>query len=243
MIAKGIKVQWWGGVEYIPFDAASPRHNITRTYERWRGEERFVEYNTHSRVTSRNGFLEIEIQYLQKENNHLPAGDVCWGTSTILIPKGANSGFADWRDTNDTSYNGKSKWKFIGKGLTSPRAKVRVSAFQRKQSEFKSALVGLEPCCAITGERTLASLEAAHVISVADDGLEILDNGILLRADLHRLLDARLFRFDVNGKVAGVGKLSVEYRELLRGKRLSERNRSRLQQALNYVSEMHGKSN
>lgn len=43
--------------------------------------------------------------------------------------------------------------------------------------------------CAITAERTLPVLQAAHIKPVTDSGPHSLNNGILLRADLHILLD------------------------------------------------------
>ena len=46
--------------------------------------------------------------------------------------------------------------------------------------------------CAITGERTLLALEAAHIIPYSEEGLHDVRNGLLLRADFHRLFDAGL---------------------------------------------------
>jgi putative restriction endonuclease len=46
--------------------------------------------------------------------------------------------------------------------------------------------------CAITGERTLPVLEAAHIRPHAQSGPNRVDNGILLRSDLHRLFDRGL---------------------------------------------------
>jgi putative restriction endonuclease len=44
--------------------------------------------------------------------------------------------------------------------------------------------------CAITGERTLPVLDAAHIKPYADEGPHLLANGLLLRSDLHTLFDA-----------------------------------------------------
>ncbi len=47
--------------------------------------------------------------------------------------------------------------------------------------------------CAITGENTLVALEAAHIVPYAKDGsTHDIRNGLLLRADFHRLFDAGL---------------------------------------------------
>jgi putative restriction endonuclease len=46
--------------------------------------------------------------------------------------------------------------------------------------------------CAITGESTLPALEAAHIRPFAKSGLNEVSNGMLLRADFHRLFDTGL---------------------------------------------------
>jgi len=46
--------------------------------------------------------------------------------------------------------------------------------------------------CAITGERTLPTLEAAHILPYSENGPHNLRNGLLLRSDFHRLFDAGL---------------------------------------------------
>ena len=43
--------------------------------------------------------------------------------------------------------------------------------------------------CAITGERTLPALEAAHIKPFADGGTHDPQNGLLLRRDIHALFD------------------------------------------------------
>lgn len=44
--------------------------------------------------------------------------------------------------------------------------------------------------CAVTNEKTVPTLEAAHIRSFADQPEHLITNGVLLRADLHRLLDS-----------------------------------------------------
>ena len=43
--------------------------------------------------------------------------------------------------------------------------------------------------CAVTGEKTLPVLEAAHIRPYADEGPHTISNGIFLRSDLHTLFD------------------------------------------------------
>lgn len=46
--------------------------------------------------------------------------------------------------------------------------------------------------CAITGENTLIALEAAHIVPYSREGSHDVRNGLLLRADFHRLFDVGL---------------------------------------------------
>lgn len=46
--------------------------------------------------------------------------------------------------------------------------------------------------CAIRGESTLMALEAAHIVPYSGEGGHDVRNGLLLRADFHRLFDAGL---------------------------------------------------
>ena len=58
------------------------------------------------------------------------------------------------------------------------------------QGSFKLVLTdAYERRCAITGEKALPTLDAAHIRGVAEGGRHELPNGLLLRADVHRLFD------------------------------------------------------
>ena len=61
--------------------------------------------------------------------------------------------------------------------------------------------------CAITKEKTLPALEAAHIRPYADGGVHEARNGLLLRRDIHSLFDAGYvtvtpeLRFEVSGRI------------------------------------------
>lgn len=58
------------------------------------------------------------------------------------------------------------------------------------QGGFRSQIIdAYSRRCAVTGERTLPALEAAHIIPFAEVQHHDLRNGLLLRADLHKLFD------------------------------------------------------
>ncbi|MFH1944550.1 MAG: HNH endonuclease [Acidobacteriota bacterium] len=62
--------------------------------------------------------------------------------------------------------------------------------------------------CAITAERALPALEAAHIKPYASGGEHRIDNGVLLRADMHRLFD--------RGYITITGDLRVEVSRKIR---------------------------
>lgn len=55
--------------------------------------------------------------------------------------------------------------------------------------------------CAITGERTLPVLQAAHIKSFSEGGPNAISNGILLRSDLHTLYDRGYLAIDEDYRV------------------------------------------
>jgi putative restriction endonuclease len=64
--------------------------------------------------------------------------------------------------------------------------------------------------CAITGESTLLALEAAHIVPYSDErGSHDVRNGLLLRADFHRLFDAGLVTVNQDLRI----KVSPKIRE------------------------------
>ena len=84
------------------------------------------------------------------------------------------------------------------------------------QAEFRSKLIDVYGRCALSGCTTLAALEAAHVKTVATGGLDHSGNGILLRADLHKLFDANLIAIDPgSGRVHVSSDCTEDYAALL----------------------------
>jgi putative restriction endonuclease len=58
------------------------------------------------------------------------------------------------------------------------------------QGSFQAAIVdAYGRRCAVTGERVLPVLEAAHIVPYAEGGEHRVDNGLLLRRDLHALFE------------------------------------------------------
>lgn len=87
------------------------------------------------------------------------------------------------------------------------------------QVEFRAALIDVYRRCALSGCTTLAALEAAHVRPVSGHGADATTNGILLRADLHKLFDANLLAIDPStGSVALEESCKADYGDALAGR-------------------------
>ena len=58
------------------------------------------------------------------------------------------------------------------------------------QGAFRVGVIeAYERRCAVTAEKTLPALEAAHIVPVGQQGMHQISNGLLLRRDLHALFD------------------------------------------------------
>ena len=65
--------------------------------------------------------------------------------------------------------------------------------------------------CAVTGEKTLPVLEAAHIKPYAKEGPHEIDNGILLRSDLHILFDDGYITVDDDYRINISHRLHEDY--------------------------------
>lgn len=65
--------------------------------------------------------------------------------------------------------------------------------------------------CAVTGERTLPALEAAHIKPFSKSGPNLIANGILMRSDLHKLFDLGYISVTPDLRVEVSRKIKEEY--------------------------------
>jgi hypothetical protein len=90
--------------------------------------------------------------------------------------------------------------KRTGDGRNIVRRRIRAAIVRDQQDAFRRALLASDgAACAVTGPCDEAALEAAHVTEVEKEGSYELGNGLLLRADLHRLFDRGLLLIDGSG--------------------------------------------
>ncbi len=65
--------------------------------------------------------------------------------------------------------------------------------------------------CAITGEKTLPVLEAAHIKPYAENGPHQINNGILLKSDYHTLFDRGYITIDEHFRIDVSKRLNEDY--------------------------------
>jgi len=95
--------------------------------------------------------------------------------------------------------------------LTGPRWGTPTLVIPRRgQGTFRVAVTeAYARACAVTNEHSLPALEAAHIKPYAEDGPHAVNNGLLLRSDLHRLFDRGYvtvtpeYKLEVSGKLKG----------------------------------------
>ncbi|MGD9711113.1 MAG: HNH endonuclease [Thermomicrobiales bacterium] len=77
-----------------------------------------------------------------------------------------------------------------------------------EQRGFRRAVVhACGGACVLSGESIPEVLEASHIVPVEHNGTDASSNGLLLRADLHRLFDAGLIRIGEDGLVQYAAQL------------------------------------
>ncbi|MEO6215879.1 MAG: HNH endonuclease signature motif containing protein [Sphingomonas sp.] len=98
------------------------------------------------------------------------------------------------------------------------RERVWITRLSRAgQIKFRANLIDLYGRCPLSGCTTPTALEAAHVKSVSAQGTDLVSNGILLRADLHKLFDANLIAINpFDGRVEVSTECKADYSNLLR---------------------------
>jgi len=151
----------------------------------------------------------------------------------ITVPENWSRSIVQGKSYDDSSEIGRMLWAKVELVLQSNRLFERIdnnksqlileepeSEYTRKyltkvrlgQGAFRVQLTdAYSRKCSITGEKTLPVLEAAHIKPFADSGPNHIANGILLRADLHKLYDGGYITLTKDLKVEVSKKIKEEF--------------------------------
>ena len=189
----------WGGLERIDINVDDPVE-IDSTYQRLDSTKSWVKYTVATRIDRRGErSVRYHVCYAEEENTHLfpPDGefarnDFIWGEHILILEGNQDSGRSIWNGEEGPG------WRKVLGDLIGDRCRITTTKLQRAQAEFRNMLLAIDDGrCALTGETCQEALEAAHIVPVQYGGQEVPSNGILLRADLHRIYDADPGHFDI----------------------------------------------
>ena len=157
----------------------------------------------------RNGWT-VRLKYEEEHNRHLvERNEIELGVFTFSVENGQYQGTGEWDpdegDPLDVEWIDNREHRY-SRGLARP-----------EQAGFRAEVTrAYKGKCAVTRCSVPEALEAAHLVPVADGGEYALNNGILLRRDVHRLFDLNLVAMNPDNMnvavadriVRGYGKLS-----------------------------------
>ncbi len=79
---------------------------------------------------------------------------------------------------------------------TEPKPRIKALRIARpRQQHLRNLLLSEYGKCQVTGAQCPETLEACHIVPVANGGVDTVANALLLRRDIHALFDAALLRF------------------------------------------------
>lgn len=167
------------------------------TFEMWSGKREPVWYRPQATYSSPSRMLRLE--YSESDHQGLPPG-IPWGISTITFAPDFKSASAHFEGIYQDGSTGSAKIVRVHKEHPSEK-KEQLIAARIAQSAFRKRLLQQFDRCALTGESSRVLLEAAHVHEVWLGGPDELENGLLLRVDVHRLFDHNYINISDDGTV------------------------------------------
>jgi hypothetical protein len=217
-------IKWHYPTEYIDIDTGSLPHpgQYLETWEYWPDEAVTIRYNVRCLSATLEGDrLTVSLKYDPDLNPNLV--ERCyWGISTIEVDLQARIARATWTDDTDKTRDGTTeKCRVHCEDIFEEVARRSAQVNARpEQAVTRRILLDQFGECALTGEKTPAVLDVAHVNAAEIGGKASVANCILLRTDVHRLWDSGLLSIDVAGTASLKGEVSDRYRDELSGKAL-----------------------
>jgi len=153
-------------------------------------------------------------------------GGVWLDDTDELLEADGDHGVATYQQTVDEA--GVTAWTCTWKGfenppvLATPTCTLSDAVVSReyrqhtravRDSKFRKLILQGKPKCLITGETDKRILDAAHIHEVRNGGKDTVENGIVLRTDLHKLFDEHVLRLNVDGSFT-MQPVLASYKEL-----------------------------
>ena len=161
------------------------------------------------------GEVRLVVVYDRANNSELAKefrDNIYWGPNTIVLQQGSRHGHCEWLRDGATEFV-KVRWEAFDFGSEPCARPGYTYRGSKREAQFRALILACDDYrYVLTGEATTKALDAAHLIPAANGENDLPSNGITLRADLHRLFDAGLFTFAIDGRVVALAaELSEAY--------------------------------
>jgi hypothetical protein len=201
-----IKISWAEEKELILFDSErplTPGEKISTT-ALWRGYPEATRYSADviQHIALSQYRHRIELRYTENANTGQALENTYWGQAIIHLNTRNKTASAEWlseHGPNNAARGHAELAELIPQPLFEELGTQWVERRRRRQQQFKNQLLAFDDCCALSGDCTLSALEAAHIIPVNQNGAFNAANGLLLRADLHKMYDCGDLKIGVDG--------------------------------------------
>jgi hypothetical protein len=192
-----LRVQWDGAIELLELrfsDLREDKRLKVPTRERWDEEDLVVHYRPRCvrHHVEADGTRRIHLDYREEDHR----GDleewirkqVRWGRTELTFRKDRVT--VRWLE-GGVEKPVAAPCRILDDELWREERMVEKMVRERpRQQQLRRHLLGMDPRCALSEESIRAVLDVAHVIRHSDKGNASDRNALLLRADIHRLLDA-----------------------------------------------------
>ena len=120
--------------------------------------------------------------------------------------------FYNYSIDNEIQYIINSKEQKLPEDIISDTERKRVSSqYRPNQAKFRKEVLRACKRCILTNVEMPEVLEAAHILPHKYKGDENVQNGVLMRLDIHTLFDLNHIRISVNGDVVVSDKVRMSY--------------------------------
>lgn len=201
VIDFGIMITWNEGSgawnELIPLDRSTPATSDVRETFEFDASE-CICYRPRPSTTREVLCLE----YVPGDHPAELRDRVDWGQLTIAF-RGTKPVRIQWRPNGGKPFE--PKFAVVDRHRL-PKRVPRLVLERVEQQTMRIALIATARAtgsvqCSLSGPTPAAALDAAHLKAHSKRGKAVIENSLLLRADIHRLFDAGEFRFGSDGEV------------------------------------------
>jgi hypothetical protein len=214
MASFTVLIHWPQGTESINIDSGKPlrKGQQIHTFESWPGYSEPTRYNALVlKYNASRAGATIQLRYETRLNNEGQAREnESWGVSTLEVDFQRTTATASWTDDDEPLSATTSPARVFEERLYEALGFSWLRRRNRRQVQFRKSVMKYGARCALTKFETLDALEAAHIVDADSHGGYSANNGLMLRADLHRMFDSGTLMIEQDGTVSWAANVAVD---------------------------------